>query len=80
MARRLCTTYVDPGGISALVACWLIALNKCPGVRPIGVGEVMRRIISKVVLKVIKLDILKAAGPLQLHMYNKILIKYITLN
>ena len=64
VARRLCTTYVDPDGISALVACRLIALNKCPGVRPIGVGEVMRRIISKAVLKVIKLDILKAAGPL----------------
>ena len=30
--RRLCSEYVDPSGISALVACRLIALDKCPGV------------------------------------------------
>ena len=30
--RRLCLEYVDPSGISALVACRLIALDKCPGV------------------------------------------------
>ena len=39
VARRLCTSYVDPVGITALVAGRLIALDKCPGVRPIGVGE-----------------------------------------
>jgi len=38
VAKRLCTSYVDPGGIDALVAGRLIALNKCPGVRPIGAG------------------------------------------
>ena len=38
-ARRLCSECVDPSGISALVACRLIALDKYPGVRPIGVGE-----------------------------------------
>ena len=38
-ARRLCSEYVDLSAISALVACRLIALDKCPGVRPIGVGE-----------------------------------------
>ena len=31
-ARRLCSEYVDLTGISALVACQLIALDKCPGV------------------------------------------------
>ena len=34
--------------------------------RPIGVGEVVRRIIGKAVLATIKMDILEAAGPLQL--------------
>ena len=38
-ARQLCSEYVDPCGISGLVACHLIALDKCPGVRPIGAGE-----------------------------------------
>ena len=46
LAKRLCTSYVDPDGISALVAGRLIALNKCPGVHPIGVGEVMRRSVQ----------------------------------
>ena len=38
VARKLCTTFVDPGGLSAFVSCRLIALDKCPGVRPIGAG------------------------------------------
>ena len=57
---------VDPVGLTAFVACRLIALDKCPGVRPIGVGEVVRRIIGKAVLATVKMDILEAVGPLQL--------------
>ena len=37
-ARRICTCYVDPSGLTAFVACRLTALDKCPGVRPIGIG------------------------------------------
>ena len=44
---------------------WLIPLDKCPGVRPIGVGEVPRRIIAKAILRTIGKDIEEAAGPLQ---------------
>ena len=44
----------------------MIALDKCPGIRPIGVGETSTRIISKAILSVIKLDVLEAAGTLQL--------------
>ena len=63
-ARRLCSEYVDPNGISALVACRLIALDKCPGVRPIGVGETARA-IGKAIATAIGNDIQEAAGPLQ---------------
>ena len=66
VARKICTTYVDPQGLAALTANRLIALDKCPGVRPIGVGEIVRRIISKAVLFVIKSDVLEAACTLQL--------------
>ena len=52
VARRICTKSVDPEGLSALVACRLIPLNKCPGIRPIGVGEVLRCIIGKAVMRI----------------------------
>ena len=45
VVRRLCTCYVDPSRLSAIVACRLIALDKCPGVRPIGTEETLRTII-----------------------------------
>ena len=38
-ARRLCTDIVDPSITAPLFACRLIALNKNPGVRPIGIGD-----------------------------------------
>ncbi len=50
VARKLCCCYVDPVGVSALVASRLIALNKDPGVRPIGIGEVIMRVIGKAIL------------------------------
>ena len=59
-------TYVDPQSIAALTANHLIALDKCPRVRPTGIGEIVRRIISKAVLSVIMSDVLEAAGTLQL--------------
>jgi hypothetical protein len=66
LARRLCVSFVDPRGLSCLLACRLIALDKCPGVRPIGICETARRIISKAVLSVAKADLQEAAGSLQL--------------
>ena len=33
--------------------------------RPVGVGEVLRRIVGKLVISVLKSDIQNAAGPLQ---------------
>lgn len=66
VGRRMCTPLVNPEGLSAFVACRLIPLDKSPGVRPIGIGEVPRRIISKAVLWILSTDIEDAAGPLQL--------------
>ena len=65
-ARRICCSFVDPKSLSAFVACRLIALDKCPGIRPIGIGETARRIIGKAILTTIGEDIKEAAGPLQL--------------
>jgi hypothetical protein len=65
VARRLCTSPVNSEGLSAFVACRLIPLDKNPGVRPIGIGEVPRRIIAKSILKVVRNDVQEAVGPLQ---------------
>ena len=37
LARRVCTEFVCPEGLMAFTACRLIALDKGPGVRPIGI-------------------------------------------
>ena len=64
LARKLATK--DCQNTEAFTACRLIALNKNPGCRPIGIGEVLRRIIGKAILEVIKEDIQEAMGNLQL--------------
>ena len=65
VAKRICTQPVSSSGLSALLACRLVPLNKNPGVRPIGVGEVARRIVCKAVIRVVRKDIMLSAGPLQ---------------
>ena len=47
VARRLATEHVDPLGLTALLNNRLIPLDKNPGMRPIGIGETLRRIIGK---------------------------------
>ena len=66
LARRICAHQVDPDGLSAYTACRLIALDKCPGVRPIGVAEVVRRLLGKAILSVAGTDVQHAAGAIQL--------------
>ena len=66
-ARLLCTEEIyDPRSIAALMACRLIPLDKNPGLRPIGIGEVLRRLIGKAVTHVLKAEMRDAAGGLQL--------------
>ena len=65
-ARRISTEHVDPVSLQAFLACRLIPLDKNPGVRPIGICEVVRRIVGKAVMAEIKTDVMQAAGPLQL--------------
>ena len=65
-ARRLASECVDPKGVDAFFACRLIPLNKNPGVRPIGVCEIIRRVIGKAILSVIGGDIQSVTGAIQL--------------
>ena len=62
VARHLASQHVDPAGLMPLLNNRLIPLDKNPGVRPIGIGEVLRRIIGKSLMTVLKSDITRAAG------------------
>ena len=67
MARILATeTVTDRKGLSPYLACRLIPLDKNPGLRPIGIGETLRRITGKAVISVLRNDIQQCAGGIQL--------------
>ena len=67
MAKRLSThEFNDFSSLEPYVSCRLIPLDKNPGVRPIGIGEVLRRIVGKAIISVIKPEILESSGSLQL--------------
>ena len=64
-ARKLAIENLDPAPLEPYTSCRLIPLNKNPGVRPIGVGEVLRRIIGKTIAWSLREEVQEAAGPLQ---------------
>ena len=66
-ARQLCTIYLLPILLSSFLFCRLIALDKCPGVCPIGVCEVANRIVAKAALYILRDDIRAVAGSCQLY-------------
>ena len=66
LGRRISTAFVYPIGLTGLVICTLIPLDKKLGDRPICICETVKRIIGKAILSIAKSDILNAAGPLQL--------------
>ena len=65
VAYVFCTEELSDVDLSAFAAGRLIPIDKKPGVRPIAVGEVFRRIICKAIMKVIERDVLCATAPFQ---------------
>ena len=54
--------------LAAFLACRLIPLDKQPGVEAIGIGEVLRQVIGKIVMKLLRKD--RQQGP-----YSFVLVK-----
>lgn len=48
--------------MKSFLSCTLVPLEKNPGVLPIGIGEVLRRIVGKSITTSLKKDIQDAAG------------------
>ena len=64
-ARALCTQDRTADDMEGLTAARLIPLDKQPGVRPIAVGEVIRRMICKAIMRVVEMNVLKVTAPIQ---------------
>ena len=62
----MATTDVPWAACRVFRACRLAALDKQPGVRPVGIGETISRLMSKVVLHLCGRQATKAAGNLNL--------------
>ena len=64
-SKKISTECLDPSCLEVYVANRLIPIDKSPGVRPIWIGEILRRLVGKVLASVFKLDFKEAAGPIQ---------------
>ena len=63
----MCTKFiVSSENLKVFLACKLILLDKKLELRPIGIGEVIRRIIGKDITSCLRCDIINANGNLQL--------------
>ena len=66
LARKIANNVVNWVDICALMSSRLIALDKCPGVRPIAIGEEPRRILCKVLAMATGSDVADLCGVRQL--------------
>ena len=65
LTKILCSINQEENSLEPLLASYLILLNKNPGLRPIGIGETLRRIIGKTVARLLKQDVVDSVGSLQ---------------
>ena len=64
--KVLCVKEIEDASLEAYLGCRLVPLNKNPGLRPIGVGEVLRRIAGKVVMFAAKKDVMESCCDVQM--------------
>ena len=64
--KKMCKDEITDNLLEAYLACRLVPLDKKPGLRPIGVGEVLRRIAGKVVMSVTREDVKESCSEVQM--------------
>ena len=65
VTEKICSIENQSASLEAFLACQLIPLDKNPGLRSIGIGEVLRRIAGKVVVTHFRTEIVTSVGSLQ---------------
>ena len=71
IARRIATETIAPSHLRPYIACRLIPLDKKPGVKPIGLGEVLRRVIWICIAWCVSVDLNHLDSNLQLCLGQK---------
>ena len=69
-SKRLARSIIPTDDLIAYNGCRLVVLYKCPSVRPVGIGEVMRRINGRIV-DCIRQDLTSLGGNMQLCLGQK---------
>ena len=75
LCHCLCNSIVSWDSIRALVANCLIALDKCPGIRPVRIGETLCRGIGKAVCTAAHLDAAFVCGSDQLCVARQAILR-----
>ena len=71
IARRIATETIAPSHLRPYNACRLIPLDKKPGVIPIGIGELLRRIIGRCIARCVSADLKHLGSNIQLCLGQK---------
>ena len=66
LTEWLANGYPPWAAYRAMIYCRLIALKKCPGVRPIGIGDIFRRLVCNVFLSITRNEAIRACDTDQL--------------
>ena len=66
LVEWLANGYPHWAAYRAMMWSRLVGLDKCPGVRPIGIGDILRRLVCKVLLIVVENETTRACGTDQL--------------
>ena len=76
LSYTIATKVVPHENLTAYNSCRMISLDKNPGVRPIGIGEVLRRIIGKTITQCIKSELKNLEKKFQVCLGQKCGIEY----
>ena len=66
MVKKMCREDISENSVETFLACRLVPLDKGPGLRPIGVGEVLRRIAGEMVMYIVRKDVLNSSSKIQM--------------